>query len=387
MWLRDFHVDGLRLDAVHALFDDRAMHARSSELAREVDALSTRLGRPLCADRRVRPQRPAARSRRARRGGSGSTAQWADDVHHALHVAADRRDAGLLRRLRRARARSRRCSRGSSSTTARWSTFRERTHGAPGRPRVAAGLALRRLAADPRPGRQPRAAATGSRRTRPPGRAGLRRGAAADRAGHADALHGRGVGRLDAVAVLHRPHRARDRRGRAARPARRSSPSTAGTLDDVPDPQSPETVRALAARLGRAAPRAARAAARVVPRPDRACAASAARPARPAARSRARRARRRGAARCSSAAASHVVVVNLAAEPRTLALPSAGLEVVLAWDPAGVALEGPQVTLARNRRRSSALRDACTIGARPESMRARFAQRSRLQEWLRRQSV
>ncbi len=41
----------------------------------------------------------------------------------------------------------------------------------------------------------------------------------------------------------------------------------------------------------------------------------------------------------------HVVVVNLAGESRTLALPSAGLEVVLAWDPAGVALDGPQVTL------------------------------------------
>ena len=36
-WLRDFHVDGLRLDAVHALHDDRALHLLE-ELSREVDA-------------------------------------------------------------------------------------------------------------------------------------------------------------------------------------------------------------------------------------------------------------------------------------------------------------------------------------------------------------
>ena len=38
MWLRDYHVDGLRLDAVHALVDTRAMHILE-ELAIEVDAL------------------------------------------------------------------------------------------------------------------------------------------------------------------------------------------------------------------------------------------------------------------------------------------------------------------------------------------------------------
>ena len=46
MWLRDFHVDGLRLDAVHALPDHRAIHWLE-ELGREVDVLSTQLGRPL----------------------------------------------------------------------------------------------------------------------------------------------------------------------------------------------------------------------------------------------------------------------------------------------------------------------------------------------------
>jgi maltooligosyltrehalose trehalohydrolase len=47
MWLRDFHVDGLRLDAVHALYDSRAL-TLLEELSAEVAALSATLGRPLC---------------------------------------------------------------------------------------------------------------------------------------------------------------------------------------------------------------------------------------------------------------------------------------------------------------------------------------------------
>ena len=70
MWLRDMHVDGLRLDAVHALVDERATHVLE-EMAQEVDKLSVAVGRPLSADRRERPQRPAAWSPR------GSPAAWA----------------------------------------------------------------------------------------------------------------------------------------------------------------------------------------------------------------------------------------------------------------------------------------------------------------------
>ncbi len=46
MWLSDFHVDGLRLDAVHALVDDSPVHLME-ELAVEVAALSAYVGRPL----------------------------------------------------------------------------------------------------------------------------------------------------------------------------------------------------------------------------------------------------------------------------------------------------------------------------------------------------
>ena len=46
MWLRDFHVDGLRLDAVHALHDDSTPHLLH-ELSERVDALSREVDRPL----------------------------------------------------------------------------------------------------------------------------------------------------------------------------------------------------------------------------------------------------------------------------------------------------------------------------------------------------
>ncbi|WP_449060379.1 malto-oligosyltrehalose trehalohydrolase [Planomonospora algeriensis] len=84
-WLRDYHVDGLRLDAVHALHDKRAVHFLE-ELATEVDALSAALGRPLTLiaesdlnDPRLMTPREA--------GGYGLAAAWNDDVHHALHTA------------------------------------------------------------------------------------------------------------------------------------------------------------------------------------------------------------------------------------------------------------------------------------------------------------
>jgi maltooligosyltrehalose trehalohydrolase len=85
MWLRDFHVDGLRLDAVHALYDNRAL-TLLEELSAEVAALSAVIGRPLWLIAESDRNDPHTVTPRAR-GGLGLTAQWADDVHHALHVA------------------------------------------------------------------------------------------------------------------------------------------------------------------------------------------------------------------------------------------------------------------------------------------------------------
>ncbi|GAB3431378.1 malto-oligosyltrehalose trehalohydrolase [Flindersiella endophytica] len=83
-WLRDFHIDGLRLDAVHALVDHRATHLLE-DLAVEADALAAHVGRPLSLvaesdlnDARVVTAREA--------GGYGLHAQWDDDLHHCLHA-------------------------------------------------------------------------------------------------------------------------------------------------------------------------------------------------------------------------------------------------------------------------------------------------------------
>jgi maltooligosyltrehalose trehalohydrolase len=84
MWLRDYHFDGLRIDAVHALIDTSALHFLE-QLAAEVDALQAMVGRHLVliAESDLNDPRIIA-SREA--GGYGIHAQWADDFHHALHA-------------------------------------------------------------------------------------------------------------------------------------------------------------------------------------------------------------------------------------------------------------------------------------------------------------
>jgi maltooligosyltrehalose trehalohydrolase len=84
-WMRDFHTDGLRLDAVHALVDTTAIDILE-ELAYETDKLSTELGRPLSLiaesdlnDERLITPRD--------QHGYGLAAQWDDDIHHAIHTA------------------------------------------------------------------------------------------------------------------------------------------------------------------------------------------------------------------------------------------------------------------------------------------------------------
>jgi len=83
-WLRDFHADGLRLDAVHALQDTSATHLLA-ELAAEVGRLSAELGRPLPLIAESDLNDPAMITP-AEHGGYGMTGQWDDDVHHVWHA-------------------------------------------------------------------------------------------------------------------------------------------------------------------------------------------------------------------------------------------------------------------------------------------------------------
>ncbi len=84
-WFRDFHVDALRLDAVHALHDHSGTHLLA-QLANEVASLARELGRPLDLIAESDLNDPVMVTPTAR-GGLGMTAQWDDDIHHALHVA------------------------------------------------------------------------------------------------------------------------------------------------------------------------------------------------------------------------------------------------------------------------------------------------------------
>jgi maltooligosyltrehalose trehalohydrolase len=84
-WLRDYHCDGLRVDAVHAIRDDSATHILEA-LALDVGALAAHVGRPLFVVAESDLNDPRfVRGRDA--GGYGLDASWADEWHHALHAA------------------------------------------------------------------------------------------------------------------------------------------------------------------------------------------------------------------------------------------------------------------------------------------------------------
>jgi maltooligosyltrehalose trehalohydrolase len=84
-WLANYHLDGLRLDAVHTLVDESEPHLLT-ELAEEVEALATQLSRPLSLVAEFPQTEPRAVMAREA-GGHGLTAAWRDEVHHALHAA------------------------------------------------------------------------------------------------------------------------------------------------------------------------------------------------------------------------------------------------------------------------------------------------------------
>jgi maltooligosyltrehalose trehalohydrolase len=228
-WMRDFHADGLRLDAVHALVDTTAIHLLE-ELSAETDALAEQLGRPLSLVAESDLNDPRMITPR-RSGGYGMTAQWDDDIHHAIHTAVSGERQGyyadfgsLLLPRRHIFIVSKKATR---TTAGHHSGLRD-----PGHP--AAGLHLH-----PRPGRQ-------SCARRPPvaephpwpvggqSRAGARVSL------HCNAFHGRGMGSVDPVSILQLPsragagarHRRRTQEGvRRSRMGRRRDSRPAGPAD------------------------------------------------------------------------------------------------------------------------------------------------------------
>ncbi|MFD5187712.1 malto-oligosyltrehalose trehalohydrolase [Streptomyces sp. NPDC058357] len=129
-WLRDYRLDGLRLDAVHALADGRAL-TFLEELSTAADALAAELGRPLPLIAESDLCDPRTTAPRAS-GGLGLHAQWNDDFHHALHTALTGESQGYYADFAAAPL----AAVAKSVTSAffhngTYSTFRGRTHGRP----------------------------------------------------------------------------------------------------------------------------------------------------------------------------------------------------------------------------------------------------------------
>ena len=83
-WFEHYHVDGLRLDAVHALIDDSDHHFLA-ELAEETAALSAHLCRPLWLVAEYPTTTPVGVTA-PEAGGHGLDAEWRDEVHHSIHA-------------------------------------------------------------------------------------------------------------------------------------------------------------------------------------------------------------------------------------------------------------------------------------------------------------
>lgn len=83
-WLRNYHIDGLRLDAIHAIYDSSATHLLE-QIQNEVDELSVHLRRSMIVIAESDLNDPRI-VRHASLGGYGLSSQWSDDLHHALHA-------------------------------------------------------------------------------------------------------------------------------------------------------------------------------------------------------------------------------------------------------------------------------------------------------------
>ena len=246
MWLRDYHFDGLRLDAVHAIVDESAIHILE-QLAAEVDALAAHVRRPLFLVAESDRNDPRlVRGRDA--GGYGLDAVEPTNGIMPCTPTLTGETRRLLRGLRAAAPSwPRRSARPGSTTAPTPRTAGAVTAG------PSTGLSGNRFVGvhpEPRPGRQPRRRRA---RRRPDERrtAAGRRRPAAHLAVRARCSSRARSGAPSTPFQYFTDHEDPEL-GEAVSDGRRREFAAFGwDPDDVPDPQAPSDVRALQARLDR----------------------------------------------------------------------------------------------------------------------------------------
>lgn len=139
MWLSDFHVDGLRLDAVHALRDERAVHILE-DLATLADGIEAETGVPKTLIAESDLNNPRLIYRRDTNG-YGLEGQWSDDFHHAVHVNLTGETVGYYADFGSLAALAKVLEHGFFHDGS-YSSFRGRHHGRPIRPGLVHPAAL-----------------------------------------------------------------------------------------------------------------------------------------------------------------------------------------------------------------------------------------------------